>query len=71
MVGLKIRIIDGVNQKVKAQNIWDIGILKIFCTIVGIILGAYSSTFVIQHVWWFVIVAIILFIWLMYRFLKS
>ncbi|MCK4641422.1 MAG: hypothetical protein KAU06_08790 [Candidatus Marinimicrobia bacterium] len=63
-------IIEWANLKVKTQNIWDIGILKIFCTIVGIILGAYISNFVIQYVWWFVVIAILLFIWLMYRFLK-
>lgn len=63
-------IIEWANLKVKTQNIWDTGILKIFCTIVGIILGACISNFVIQYVWWFVIIVIVLFIWLMYRFLK-
>lgn len=62
-------IIEWANLKVKAQNLWDIGILKIFCTTVGIILGAYISNFVIQYVWWFVVISIVLFIWLMYRFL--
>jgi len=64
-------IIEWVNLKVKAQNLWDIGILKIFCTIVGIILGAYISNFVKQYVWWFVAISIVLYILLMYRFLKA
>ena len=64
-------IIEWVNLKVKAQNLWDIGILKIFCAIVGIILGAYISNFVKQYVWWFVAISIVLYILLMYRFLKA
>jgi len=64
-------IIEWVNLKVKAQNLWDIGILKNFCTIVGIILGAYISNFVKQYVWWFVAISIVLYILLMYRFLKA
>lgn len=64
-------IIEWVNLKVKAQNLWDIGILKIFCTIVGIILGAYISNFVKQYAWWFVAISIVLYILLMYRFLKA
>ena len=64
-------IIKWVNLKVKAQNLWDIGTLKIFCTIVGMILGAYKSSFVIEYVWWFGVIAVVLFICLMYRFLKA
>ena len=66
-----MRFIDWVNSKVQAQNIWDIGILKFFVVTVGIILGAYISNFVIQNIWFFVIISIILFILLMYRFIKS
>ena len=66
-----MRFIDWVNSKVQAQNIWDIGILKFFVVTVGIILGAYISNFVIQNIWYFVIISIILFILLMYRFIKS
>ena len=71
MGGFEMGIFEWANQKVKAQNIWDIGFLKIFCTIVGMILGAYISAFIIQYVWWFVVIAIILLIWLIYRFFKD
>lgn len=64
-------ILEWADRKIKAQNVWDIGILKIFCTIAGMILGAYISAFVIQYLWWFVIVGIVLFIFLMIRFLKA
>ena len=64
-------IFEWADQKVKTRNIWDIGVLKIFCTLVGMILGAYLSTFVIQNVWWFGAVSAVLFIWLMIRFFKT
>ena len=64
-------ILEWADRKIKAQNVWDVGILKIFCVIVGIIFGAYISAFVIQYVWWFVIVGIVLFLFLMIRFLKA
>ncbi len=66
-----MRFIDWINSKVQAQNIWDIVILKLFVLTVGIIMGAYISNFVIQNIWFFVIISIILFILLMYRFIKS
>ena len=65
-----MRFIDWINSKVQAQNIWDIGILKFFVVTVGIILGAYISNFVIQNILYFVAISIILFILLMYRFIK-
>lgn len=66
-----MRIFDWVNSKVQAQNIWDVGILKLFVLTVGIILGAYISNFVIQHILYFEVISIILFILLMYRFFKA
>ncbi len=65
-----MRFYDWINSKVQAQNIWDIGILKFFVVTVGIILGAYISNFVIQNILYFVAISIILFILLMYRFIK-
>lgn len=59
------------DKKVKAQTIWDIGVLKFFCTIVGMILGAYVSTWVIQNVWWLVGVAAASLFWLIIRFFKA
>ena len=59
------------DKKVKTRTIWDIGILKIFCTLVGIIFGAYISAFVIHNLWWFIVVAALLFILLMIRFFQG
>jgi hypothetical protein len=66
-----MRFYDWINSKVQAQNIWDIGVLKFFVVTVGIIMGAYISDFVIQNIWYFAVISIILFILLIYRFIKS
>ena len=66
-----MRFYDWINSKIQAQNIWDIGVLKFFVVTVGIIMGAYISDFVIQNIWYFAVISIILFILLIYRFIKS
>lgn len=40
--------------RTKALTVWDIGVLKIYCVLFGMIVGAYLSSFVREGVWWFV-----------------
>lgn len=47
-------MISWAEQQTKALSIWDIGVLKIYCVLFGMIVGAYLSSFVQHHVWWFV-----------------
>jgi len=61
-------IIAWADQKVKAQTIWDIQILKIVCLLVGMILGAYLSVFVFRFMGWFIGVSLLLLIVLVVRF---
>ena len=60
-------LFEWIDKRVKAQNKWDVVILKLFCTTVGVILGAYISHFVIQYIWWFAVIGSLLFIYLLYR----
>lgn len=60
--------IQWANKQIKYYTVWDIGILKIFCTIAGIILGAYVSVFVKNNLWWLVVIALVLFVFLIIRF---
>ena len=41
-------------RRTNAMTIWDIGVLKIYCVLFGIIVGAYLSPFVKEHVLWFI-----------------
>ena len=54
-------------ERTRAMSIWDIGVLKIYCVLFGMIVGAYVSTFVKGHVWWFVGVVLVLGIGLGYK----
>lgn len=53
-------VITWAEQRTKSLNIWDIGILKIYCVLFGMIVGAYLSSFVRDNVWWFVGVVLVL-----------
>ena len=59
------------DKKVKTQTIWDIGVLKIFCVVVGMIVGAYYAEFVLRYQMWFIIAGVLLFIVLMIRFFSG
>ena len=41
-------IIQWANEKVKVHTVWDIGMLKIACILIGMVLGAYLSSFVFR-----------------------
>ena len=42
------------------MTIWDIGVLKVYCVLFGVIVGAYVSLFVREHLLWFVAAVLIL-----------
>ena len=54
-----------------ALTIWDIGVLKIYCVLFGMIVGAYIPNFVTQHVWWFVVPVLVLGLGLGYRWFTA
>lgn len=52
--------------KSKMWPFGDIVLLKLYCVVVGIIIGAYIASFVKSYLWLFVLVAIILVVRLFY-----
>ena len=53
-------VIQWAEERTRALNIWDIGILKIYCVLFGMIVGAYVSSFVRDHVLYFVAAVLVL-----------
>ncbi len=49
-----------LEKKTKGLTIWDIGILKVYCVLAGVIVGAYLSSFVKEHVLWFAVTVVLL-----------
>lgn len=64
-------IFEWADKKIKAQTMCEVGALKFFCMIVGMILGAYISAWVIHNVWWLVGIAAILFLFLLIKWFKN
>jgi uncharacterized membrane protein YfcA len=60
-------MIGWAEERTRALNIWDIGVLKIYCVLFGMIVGAYVSTFVRGHIWWFAAAVLALGGWLGFR----
>jgi hypothetical protein len=48
-------ILEWAEKRTSAMTIWDVGVLKIWCVLFGVIVGAYISTFVKENLWWFVL----------------
>jgi putative Mn2+ efflux pump MntP len=47
-------VIAWAESRSHALTIWDTGLLKTYCVLFGMIVGAYASSFVTTHVSWFV-----------------
>lgn len=59
------------NEMTKKFDLWDIAALKLYCTIFGIIIGAYISSFVKQHIIVFIALFALLGIRLGYKMFKK
>jgi hypothetical protein len=47
-----MNVIRWAETRSHALTIWDTGLLKTFCILFGMILGAYYSSWVMTHLWW-------------------
>ena len=64
-------LIQWAEQRTKGLNIWDIGVLKIYCVLFGMIIGAYVSSYVRGHIGWFVGAVLVLGGFLGYRWFTA
>ena len=46
-------IIEWAERRTSAMTVWDVGVLKVYCVLFGVIVGAYIPMFVREHLWWF------------------
>ena len=53
-------VIQWAETRTNTLTIWDTGLLKSYCVLLGMIVGAYLSPFVTQNVWWFVTAVLVL-----------
>jgi len=57
-------------SKIKTLNIWDFSVLKIYLLLIGMIIGAYLSSFVKQYLTVIIVIIVIALVWLMYKMFK-
>lgn len=69
--GESVNVFQWAEKKTNALTIWDIGVMKIYCVLFGVIVGAYTSHFVREHVGWFVAAVLILGLGLGYRWFSA
>lgn len=64
-------VIQWAEGRTRALSVWDIGVVKIYCVLFGMIVGAYASSFVTQHVWWFGSAVVVLGLGLGFRWFTA
>ncbi|RLI99884.1 MAG: hypothetical protein DRP06_02835 [Candidatus Aenigmatarchaeota archaeon] len=60
-------IVEWSEKKIRNLSIWEFALVKITLVLVGIMIGAYLSTFVQQYALYFVTVIAVLYAVLLYR----
>jgi len=58
-------------KKIRNLTVWDFGLVKILLALFGIIIGAYISAFVKEHVWYFGGAFVVLYPIALYRVFKK
>jgi putative Mn2+ efflux pump MntP len=60
-------IMSWAHDRADAMSLWDIGLLKVYCTAFGMIVGAYFAPFVLENAAWFIGVLVVAGIRVTYR----
>ena len=55
-----MNVLEWANRRTRALTIWDIGVLKVYCVLFGVMVGAFFPTLVREHLWWFLVPTLVL-----------
>ena len=64
-------LIRWAENRTNALTMWDIGVVKIYCILFGIIVGAFIPTLVREHLWWFGGAVVVLGVGLAFRWFTA
>lgn len=64
-------IIEWAERRTKAMTLWDVGVLKVYCVLFGVIVGAYIPMFVKENLLFLVSSVLILGLWVSYRWFTA
>jgi putative Mn2+ efflux pump MntP len=68
---INMGLISWANEKIKGLNVWDIGCIKWSSILFGVIVGAYIANFTKQYLWLFIVLAVLIAVKPIYKFLKK
>lgn len=66
-----MKILEWAEQRTSAMTFWDVGVLKIYCVLFGVIVGSYTAAFVKENLWWFVLSVLVFGFFSGYRWLTA
>jgi hypothetical protein len=64
-------LLEWARGKTEAMTIWDIGVLKVYCVLFGMIVGAFLSGLVRENLWYFILPTVFLGLWSGYRWFTA
>ena len=53
-------VIQWAEDRTRSMTLLDVGMLKIYCVLFGVIIGAYVPALVTENVWWIAAVVLLL-----------
>jgi hypothetical protein len=59
------------SERVKRLNLFDFSVLKTYCFALGMILGAYVSSFVKDNLLVFIVLSVVAGLWLLVKVFKK
>ncbi len=63
-------LISWADGKLKNLNVWDIGCIKWASLLLGVIIGAYIADFVVQYLWVFIVLVVLLSVRVLYKMFR-
>lgn len=66
-----MNVMEWADERTRAMTVWDVSVLKIYCVLFGLVIGAYGSTYVMENVGWVVVGIMISGGWGMYRWFTA
>lgn len=64
-------IIEWAERRTSAMTVWDVGVLKIYCVLFGVIVGAYIPVLVKENLLVLVSLVVVLGFWVGYRWFTA
>lgn len=66
-----MNILEWADKRGKTFSVWDFSVLKTYCLLIGVVIGAYIPDLVKNYLLWFIILIVLLGARLVYKVFKA